>query len=96
MDTELDQQLAAKISKATGREAKYVDIPMEAQRKAMLEQGTPAWLATALLELQQYYLNGKGGDVDGLLEKLLGRAPITMERFLAENVSEFRAEAAKA
>ena len=89
-------QLAAKISKATGREAKYVDIPMEAQRKAMLEQGTPEWLATALLELQQYYLNGKGGDVDGLLEKLLGRAPITMERFLAENVSEFRAEAAKA
>ena len=89
-------QLAAKVAKATGREAKYVDIPMDAQKKAMLEQGTPEWLVTALLELQQYYLSGKGGDADGLLEKLLGRAPITMEQFLAENVSAFHAEAAKA
>lgn len=89
-------QLAAKVAKATGREAKYVDIPMDAQKKAMLEQGTPEWLATALLELQQYYLSGKGGDADGLLEELLGRAPITMEQFLAENVSAFHAEAAKA
>jgi uncharacterized protein YbjT (DUF2867 family) len=89
-------QLAAKVAKVSGREVNYVDIPMEAQKKAMLEQGTPEWLATALLELQQYYLSGKGGDVDGLLQELLGRAPITMEQFLAENVREFRAEAASA
>jgi len=89
-------QLAAKVAKVTGREVNYVDIPMEALKKAMLEQGTPEWLATALLELQQYYLSGKGGDVDGLLQELLGRAPITMEQFLAENVREFRAEAASA
>ena len=89
-------QLAAKISKATGREVKYVDIPMEAQKKAMLEQGMPEWLVLALLELQQYYLSGKGGETDGLLQELLGRAPITMEQFLAENIREFRAEAATA
>jgi hypothetical protein len=50
----------------------------------------------ALLELQQYYLSGKGGEMDGLLQEPLGRAPITMEQFLAENIREFRAEAAKA
>jgi uncharacterized protein YbjT (DUF2867 family) len=89
-------ELAAKISKAAGREVKYVDIPMDAQRKAMLEQGMPNWLVTALLDLQQYYLNGKGGETDGLLEKLLGRAPIKMDEFLVENASEFRAQAANA
>jgi len=89
-------ELAAKISKAAGREVKYVDIPMDAQRKAMLDQQMPEWLVTALLNLQQYYLNGKGGETDGLLEKLLGRAPITMDQFLAENAGEFRAQAANA
>jgi len=89
-------ELAAKISKVAGRQVKYVDIPMDAQKKAMLEQGMPEWLTTALLDLQQYYLSGKGGETDGLLAKLLGRAPITMDEFLKENAAEFRPQAAKA
>jgi uncharacterized protein YbjT (DUF2867 family) len=88
--------LAAKIAKVAGREVKYVDIPMEAQKKAMLEQGMPEWLVTALLELQEYYLAGKGGETDDLLPRLLGRAPITMDQFLAENAAEFRDQAANA
>jgi len=89
-------ELAKKISKVAGREVKYVDIPMDAQKKAMLDQGMPEWLTTALLDLQQYYVNGKGGETDGLLQKLLGRAPITMDEFLKENAAEFRPRAAKA
>jgi len=89
-------ELAKKISKVAGREVKYVDLPMDAQKKAMLDQGMPEWLTTALLDLQQYYVNGKGGETDGLLQKLLGRAPITMAEFLKENAVEFRAQAAKA
>ena len=89
-------ELAKKISKVAGREVKYVDLPMDAQKKAMLDQGMPEWLTTALLDLQQYYVNGKGGETDGLLQKLLGRAPITMDEFLKENAAEFRPQAAKA
>jgi uncharacterized protein YbjT (DUF2867 family) len=89
-------ELAKKVSKVAGREVKYVDIPMDAQKKALLDQGMPEWLTTALLDLQQYYVNGKGGETDGLLQKLLGRAPITMDEFLKENVAEFRPQTAKA
>src|SRR5258705_12344323 len=89
-------ELAKKVSKVAGREVKYVDIPMDAQKKAMLDQGMPEWLTTALLDLQQYYVNGKGGETDGLLQKFLGRAPITMDEFLKENLAEFRPQAAKA
>ena len=89
-------ELARKISKVAGHEVKYVDIPMDAQKKAMLEQGMPEWLVAALLDLQQYYLSGKGGETDGLLQKLLGRAPTTMDEFLKENAAEFRLRAAKA
>jgi uncharacterized protein YbjT (DUF2867 family) len=89
-------ELAEKISKHAGRAVQYVDIPVEAQRKAMLDQGMPAWQVDALLDLQEYYTSGNGGAVDALLPKLLGRPPITMDRFLAEVAGEFRNQAAGA
>jgi uncharacterized protein YbjT (DUF2867 family) len=89
-------EVAQKISQHAGIAARYVDIPVEAQRKAMLDQGMPNWQITALLDLQEYYTGGKGGTVDGLLHGLLGRPPITMDKFLAEFAAEFRPQAAKA
>src|SRR6267143_5355459 len=65
--------VAEKISKHAGIAARYVDIPVEALRKAMLDQRMPEWQVTALLELQEYYTSGKGGTLDGVLEGLLGR-----------------------
>ncbi len=89
-------EVAEKISKHAKIAAKYVDIPMEAQRKAMLDQGMPEWQVTALLELQEYYTNGNGGVVDGLLERLLGRPPVRMDAFLEEYAGEFRGQSARA
>ncbi len=89
-------EVAEKISRHSGVAARYVDIPEAAQRKAMLDQGMPEWQVTALLELQQYYTGGKGGTLDGVLEGLLGRPPITMDQFLEEYAGEFRGQAAKA
>jgi len=89
-------EVAKKISRHAGIAAQYVDIPVDAQRKAMLDQGMPEWQVAALLELQEYYTSGKGGTVDGVLEGLLGRPPITMDQFLAEFAGEFRGQGAKA
>jgi uncharacterized protein YbjT (DUF2867 family) len=89
-------ELAEKISKQAGRPVQYVDIPIEAQRKAMLEQGMPAWQVDALTDLQEYYASGRGGAVDQALPKLIGRASITVDRFLAEFAGEFRSQAAGA
>jgi uncharacterized protein YbjT (DUF2867 family) len=88
--------LAEKISKHAGRPAQYVNIPGDAQRKAMLDQGMPGWQVDALLDLQEYYTSGKGGAVDQLLPKLLGRPPISMDGFLSEFAAEFRTQAARA
>ena len=89
-------QAAEKISGHARIVAQYVDIPAEAQRKAMMDQGMPEWQVTALLELQEYYTGGKGRTLDGTLEGLLGRPPITMDQFLEEFAGEFRSQAAKA
>jgi len=49
----------------------------------------PEWQVTALLDLQQYYVNGQGGEVDDILETLLGRKPITLDQFLKNHFEEF-------
>src|SRR5258708_24336654 len=66
-------EVAEKISRHAGVAAKYVDIPVEAQRKAMLEQGMPESQVTALLDLQEYYTGGKRGNPDGPLARILRR-----------------------
>lgn len=85
-------ELAEKISNHSGRDVQYVDIPAERQRQTMLNSGLPEWHADAILDLQAYYLKGKGGKIDGLLEQLIGRSPITMDQFLAEFAAAFRTE----
>jgi len=89
-------ELAEKISKHAARRVQYVDIPVEAQRKAMLDQGLAAWQVAALLDLQSYYTSGQGGDIDQLLPTLLGRSPIAMDRFLMDFAGEFSSQAASA
>jgi uncharacterized protein YbjT (DUF2867 family) len=90
-------EVAQRISRITGRTVQFVDIPEEAQRKAMLDLGMPEWQVNALLDLQQYYSKlGKGGEVTDTLPKLLGRAPITLDQFLQENKDSFRSQAAGA
>jgi uncharacterized protein YbjT (DUF2867 family) len=89
-------EVAERISRHAGVAAKYVDIPVEAQGKAMLEQGMPKWQVAALLDLQEYYIGGKDGTRDNLLERLLGRPPARMDAFLQEHAGEFRGQSAKA
>jgi uncharacterized protein YbjT (DUF2867 family) len=86
-------ELAGKISRACGRPVKFVDIPAEAQRKAMLEQGMPQWQVDALLDLQRYYTGGQGGEVTDVLPRLLGRPPITLDQFLMEFKDSFSSAA---
>ena len=67
-----NDEVAERISRATGRTVKYVDIPEEAQRKAMLDAGMPEWQVKALLELQEYYVSGKCGDVTDVSAETVG------------------------
>ena len=83
-------ELAAKISAAAGRPVQYVDLPAAELGKAMLGTGMPQWLVDALLELQRYYNEGRGGEVDDVVKKIIGRAPINLDQFLRENVEVFR------
>jgi uncharacterized protein YbjT (DUF2867 family) len=89
--------IAAKISRVLGKAVKFVDVPESVQQKAMLEQGMPDWLVTALIDLQRYYtVFAKGGEVTDTVPRLIGRPSITVEQFLQENKDSFREQAAGA
>jgi uncharacterized protein YbjT (DUF2867 family) len=83
-------EVASKISNHAGVRARFADISAEEQRKAMLAQGMPDWQVTALLDLQAYYAEGRGGAVDGTVERVLGRPARTMDTFLEEHAAAFR------
>lgn len=91
-----NEEIAKRISRISGREVKYVDIPEAAQRKAMLDAGMPEWQVNALVELQQYYVSGKSAGPADTLTKVLGRAPRRLDAFLEENKGSFRSQAATA
>jgi len=89
-------EMAERIARVAGRPVQFVDIPEAAQRKAMLDLNMPEWQVNALLELQQYYSGGKGGEVTDVLQKLLGRPPKKLDHFLDEFKDGFRSQGAGA
>ena len=89
-------ELAERISKIAQRSVLYVDIPESAQRQSMLDLGMPEWQVNALLDLQQFYKNGQGGEVTDVLPRLLGRPSLALDQFLEEFKDQFRNQAAGA
>src|SRR5215471_7406246 len=90
-------EVAAMISKVVGRTVQFVNIPEEAQRKAMLDLGMPEWQVHALLDLQRYYtIEKKGAEITPVLEQLLGHPAIRLEQYVNENKDAFRSQAAGA
>jgi len=89
--------VATMISKIVGRPVQFVNIPEEAEGKAMLDLGMPEWQVNALLDLHRYYtVEKKGADITPVLEQILGRSPIRMEQYLNDNKDAFRSQAAGA
>lgn len=84
------REIAARISRLTGRNVRYVDLPPAELKRAMLGQGTPAWLADALVELQAFYTDGPGAAVTGDVRRVLGREPSSFDHFLSDNAGSFR------
>ena len=85
-----NDQVAAKLSSATGRTIRYVDLPPAELKKAMLSGGVPEWSADALLDLQRLYREGKASLVDPAVERMLGRKATTFDQFAREYASAFQ------
>jgi len=85
-------EVAAKLSAATGKPIRYVNVPPEDARQAQLAAGMPAYLADALFELFAERRDGKEGKVWPDAATLLGRPPTSFDEFAGRNAAVFRGE----
>jgi len=86
-------EVAEKLSAATGKTIRYVNVPPEAARQAQLAAGMPPYLADALFELFAERRNGKEAKVWPDAELLLDRRPTSFDEFAKRNAAVFQGDA---
>jgi uncharacterized protein YbjT (DUF2867 family) len=86
-------EVVAKLSTATGKTIRYVNVPPDGARQAQLAAGMPPYLADALFELLAERRNGKEAKVWPDAGVLLGRRPTSFDEFAKRNAAVFRGEA---
>ncbi|MFE4974278.1 NmrA family NAD(P)-binding protein [Kitasatospora sp. NPDC056651] len=83
-------ELTALLGELLGRPVRYLDLsPSELHTHLVDRAGMPHWLATHVVEIQQLAVV-REETPDDAFQRLTGRAPRTLEAFLAENLHRFR------
>jgi uncharacterized protein YbjT (DUF2867 family) len=85
-------EVAEKLSAATGKTIRYVDVPPEEARQARLAAGMPPYLAEGLDELFAERRNGKESTVWPTIEEVFGLKPTTFDEFASRNAAIFRGD----
>lgn len=81
--------IAAGLSKALGREVKYVDVPPESSREAMLGMGLPEWMVDAYHEYFKVYSEGWGDLTTSDVEQVTGNPARSYETFARDFAQAF-------
>jgi uncharacterized protein YbjT (DUF2867 family) len=87
------EQVAEDLSRATGRSVEFVDIPDEAARQGMLEQGMPEFLVDFLVGMFQALRDGMAAETTDTVRELTGREPRDFADFAREHAALFGAGA---
>jgi uncharacterized protein YbjT (DUF2867 family) len=85
-------EVAEKLSAATGKTIRYVNVAPEDARKAQLAAGMPPYLADALAELFAERRRGKEAQVSPMAQTLLGRRPTSFDEFAVRHAAIFRGD----
>jgi uncharacterized protein YbjT (DUF2867 family) len=78
-------EIAEKISRASGRPVRHIDLPDGDYKKSLVGFGIPEEYADAIVDLNVYYRSGAGAPVTPDFERLVGRKPGTFDQFARDN-----------
>ncbi len=87
-------QVADKISAAIGKKITYVDVPLEAAKKALLDGGAPEWFAEGQMEQFRFRWKGKQSCVTSTIADVAKKKPTMFDEFARESAPYFRGEKA--
>ena len=83
------QDVADTLSRVLGKEVKYVDVPPEAAKQAMLDIGIPEWMADGIIETTAALGEGLGDYTTDDFEKLTGHRANSYETFVRDFARAF-------
>lgn len=84
--------VAEKLSTATGKPIRYVNVTPDDARKAQLAAGMPSFLVDGLAELFAERRRGKESHVSPVIETTFGWRPTSFDQFAARHAAVFRGE----
>ena len=87
-------EVAERLSIATGKRIRYVNVAPEEATRAHLAIGMPRYTAEALAELFGERRKGKESQVSPVIQTLFGWRPTSFEEFARRNAAIFRGEQA--
>ncbi len=82
--------LAAKLSQATGRSVRFLDVKPEEARNGMIASGAPPWMADAVVAIYRGFASGRPPAPSPVVENLTGYPPRTFDDWARENAAAFR------
>ncbi|MCZ8235363.1 MAG: SDR family oxidoreductase [Inhella sp.] len=85
-----DAQSVAAISRAVGREIRYVDVPEAAAVEAMTQMGFAPTLIDWLMSLNHVIKQGWAAGLSDDVKRLTGHAPRTFDAFAREHAAAWR------
>jgi uncharacterized protein YbjT (DUF2867 family) len=85
-------EVAEKLSAATGKTIRYVNVAPEDAKRAQLAAGVPPFLADALAELFVERRKGKEAQASRVIETIIGRRAASFDEFAVRNAAIFRGE----
>jgi uncharacterized protein YbjT (DUF2867 family) len=88
--------VAEKFSAAMGRIVTYVDVTLEAAKKAILDNGAPEWFAEGQMEQFRFRWQGRQSRVTSTIAEVAGKKPAAFDEFAREYAAYFRGEASPA
>lgn len=75
-------EIAGILSEITGKQIKYVDIPVEVLKENIIKFGIPKEVADLMGSIAESMKAGEFDFIDPTLEKLIGRKPTDLKDFL--------------
>jgi uncharacterized protein YbjT (DUF2867 family) len=85
-------EVAEKLSQATGRTIRYLNVAPEDARNAQLAAGAPPYLADAVAELFAERRKGKESQVWPTMDTVFGLRPTSFDDFARRNAATFRGD----
>jgi uncharacterized protein YbjT (DUF2867 family) len=80
-------EMAAHLSRATGRKITFVDVSAEAMREALSGMSMPAWQADGLIEDYAHYRRGEAATVATAVQDVTGSPPRSFTAFARDYAS---------